>query len=75
MNGFPVEKDTYVGAEGKTRRELQYDMFHHIWESARAQDRRVAKLERAKWWNTAASAVGGVFGGIIAVMGKWFFFK
>ena len=68
MNGLPVEKDTFVGADEKTYRGLQYDMLHHIWEAARGQDDRITKIESHKWWNKAASASGGIIGGMIAVI-------
>lgn len=38
-------------------------------------DKRFKTIEDRKWFHAAASAVGGVIGGISAVIGKWFFFS
>ena len=34
-------------------------------------DKRVKPLESSRWWNTAASGVGGVIGGFVAITAKW----
>ena len=35
----------------------------------------VDKLKKRKWLNTGASGIGGIIGGIIAVVGKSLFWK
>ena len=37
------------------------------------RDLHLENIDKRKWWNTAASAVGGVIGGAAAIMAKIFF--
>ncbi len=75
MNGLPVEKDTFIDADDKTYRSLEYDMLKHIWKSTRGQDERIKKLESRKRMDTTVAAGTGILGGAMALMGKWFFFR
>ena len=73
MNGkYEIDENTFKAMSGDDQAWIMFTTFN---EYRVTMETRVKKLEKAKWWNTAASAVGGVFGGIIAVIGKWFFFK
>lgn len=37
------------------------------------RDEHLKNIDARKWWNTAASAVGGVIGGAVAILAKTFF--
>lgn len=67
-NGFVVtEKDW----EHFTPTQQSWMTFTAVQE----MDKRVKKLERRKVYDKVASACGGIFGGVLAIMGKWFFFR
>ena len=36
---------------------------------------RFTKIEKSKWWNRAVSAIGGIVGGVLAIIGAWAFFQ
>ena len=57
--------------------EYRFDELHKDMETFRGdqkevngkQDEKIQKLENQKWWNRGASAVGGVVGGVLTVLG------
>ena len=85
MNGYT--KDTFKTASTETKLNILFDCLLTLNRTVENQsmvvcpaqqkacDERFKKMEKLKWWNPVASATGGVFGGILAVIGKWFFFK
>jgi len=60
----------------------QYE-FHRILsgildrlkDQPRTCEKRFAKLEKRKKWNSAESLIGGIFGGILTVIGGWAFWR
>lgn len=52
----------------KDRQNILFDLILDTNE-------RVKKLETRKKFDTAVSGTGGLIGGILAMIGKWFFFK
>ena len=81
MNGdLPVSRDTFITEDDPKRFRMHlFDTLEFMVKqqdgSVTQCDKRFKKLEGQKAINTAVAAGGGVFGGIVAVMGKWFFFK
>ena len=77
MNG--IKKETFQGYSVESKLDTLFDYIHAIYEKScvddDALDKRVTVLENRKRFDTVAATGGGVFGGILAVMGKWFFFK
>ena len=85
MNGYT--KDTFKAASTETKLNILFDCMltlnrnveNHSSMVCPAQQQacneRFQKIEKLKWWNPVAAGVGGVFGGILGFMGKWFFFK
>ena len=65
-----------------TEEQRQYSVYK-LLESVNNQLRtqeaacagRFAKLEKRKKWNTAESLLGGIIGGIMAIIGSWAFWK
>ena len=76
MNGkIPIDRDTFVSAETeKDYRRMLYDLLS--WDATCTEERRTEcgnrfdKLEKRKWWNGAAAFIGGIIGGIIAVISR-----
>ena len=76
MNGkVPHNRDTFVNAETERDfRKMLYDIL--AWDAQCTQERRdecnsrITKLEKRKWLNSAASFIGGIVGGVIAVISR-----
>ena len=85
MNGY--SKKTFEAADSDTKLNILFDCVltihskienHHeiICPSRLAEcELRFKKIEHIRWWNTAASACGGVIGGAVAMVGKYWIFK
>jgi len=84
MNGF--RRETFEGLETSNKLNVIFDILVSFDErlttistNCPSQYEKCAKrfdvIEKKKWVNTAASAVGGFFGGVAAVIGKFIFFK
>lgn len=82
MSNLPIDRETYVNANGETRKGLQYDMFNHIYNTSlncrieqnkiiSAIDSRVKKIENRKKFDRAISIVAGAVVAAAAVVGKW----
>ena len=85
MNGY--SKQTFEAADSGTKLNILFDCVLTIHGQIKNQsdvicpqriaecESRFKKIEHTKWWNTAASACGGVIGGAVAMVGKYWIFK
>lgn len=76
MNGdLPVSKNTFIHADDKTYRELEWDMLNHIYQGVGScQDEckpRIAKLEKRRKFDTTVAAFFGLVGGAMVHVAKW----
>lgn len=46
-----------------------------VFNTLKSIDARLSKLEKRQFYDKASSFVGGILGGIAAVIGKWVFWK
>lgn len=65
---YEIDEDTFKGMTAKQRDWILFATFNSYRVSI---DGRLKKVESRKIVNTIASGVGGFFGGIIAMIGKW----
>ncbi len=61
MNG--LTKEAYLKAEPELKDEMMFDCLLNIHE-------RLEKIERRKLLYSGTSFIGGIIGGIVAVLGK-----
>jgi hypothetical protein len=81
--GMPngISKDTFSRYDENSKLDTLFDYIHEIYEVSQAKcpeqqkicDTRFHKIESRKWINTWAAGVGGVIGGIVAVVFKSIF--
>lgn len=68
-NGFIIINDKdWEKAEPEQRDWMVFNTLKSI-------DARLSKLENRQIYDKVSSFIGGIFGGIVAVIGKWFFWK
>ncbi|MBA7559130.1 hypothetical protein ES708_00743 [subsurface metagenome] len=77
---MPISKETFSSiADAKSRDEILYDIQagnrHILCETKKSVEDIKAILRKRKHVDKAFSFAGGVGGGILAIMGKWFFFR
>ena len=86
MVELPIPKDTFVNADEKTYRSLEYDMLSHILncnEVCRIDHDKIllehataiGKLKKKRHIDTGISAGSGFMGGFLAILGKIFFWN
>jgi len=63
---LPVEQQRLVFFENLI--EIQ----KHFSEQVGSCNDRFKKIEKRRWWNTAASGIGGVIGGFVAMVARAF---
>ena len=63
-----LQRETFKEAPVEVKLDLLYDLGMATLE-------KVERLEKRKKLDTTASTMGGVVGGIIAMIGKWAFWK
>ena len=85
MNGY--SKQTFEAADSDTKLNILFDCVLTIHSKIQNQsdiicpqriaecELRFKKIEHTRWWNTAASACGGVIGGAVAMVGKYWISK
>ena len=80
--GHGIKKETYVGADEKTTKELTFDLLEHLrakldettaFQAKQIEtcDKRFKGIENKKKKDTAVSAVSGFGGGGVAVLLIW----
>jgi len=67
-NGVVITKDTFDGMDIDSKLNVLFDL---------SQDthKQICALNARKRWDKALSIIGGVFGGFIAVVAKWSFWR
>jgi len=63
-----LQRETFKEAPVEVKLDLLFDLGMATLE-------KVERLEKRKRLDTTASTMGGVVGGIIAMIGKWAFWK
>jgi hypothetical protein len=63
-----IAREDYECYDSNQREWLMFNYCQKI-------DRRIIRLETRKRFDTGISAVTGLIGGIVAVVGKWFYFN
>jgi len=63
-----LQREIFKEAPVEVKLDLLYDLGMATLE-------KVERLEKRKKFDTTASTMGGVVGGIIAMIGKWAFWK
>ena len=63
-----LQRETFKEAPVEVKLDLLFDLGMATLE-------KVERLEKRKKLDTTASTMGGVVGGIIAMIGKWAFWK
>ena len=74
-----ISRDTFMHMESDDKLAVLFDYVTSIHNRlanecparAEACDKRFDALEQRRWYNTAASGVGGIIGGFIAITAKW----
>ena len=80
--GHGIKKETYVGADEKTTKELTFDLLNNLSEEIKSTNEfhvehikacgsRFKKIENRKKRNTAISVASGFGGGFTAVAMTW----
>ena len=73
MNGkYEVDEHTF---KALPQDEQNWMMFRTFNDYRVNVDKRITKIEKRKTLDTGIAATTGVFGGALAMMGKWFIFK
>ena len=86
MVELPIPKETFVNADEKTYRSLEYDMLSHILncnETCRTDHDKILvehaaeikKIKNRRHIDTGVSAGSGVLGGFLAMIAKIFFWN
>lgn len=70
---LPIEKQTFIAADGKTYKALEYDILQHINNNMFSIESRVSTLEKRRWLDSAVSGTAGLIGGFLAIISKKLF--
>jgi len=74
MGGISIE--TFIGADQETRDKIIFELLTEIKNKQVAQiakcEPRIKRLENNKLVDNVRATIGGIIGGIIAVIGKGF---
>ena len=65
---MPIEKETFEGMDTNSKLGVLFDYTQQIYC-------KLEKLEGRKKTDKALSLFGGIMGGVLAVFGKWMFWK
>lgn len=68
-NGFIIISDKEWEKSAPEQRDWM------IFNTLKSIDARLSKLENRQFYDKVSSFIGGIIGGIVAVIGKWAFWK